>query len=295
MLNPPTSFIVLWVFVSLVWSAEISADALWTKAEIRILRSLSLSALPPIPISYSNRYADDPFARKLGEKLFFDSRLSGNRKLSCASCHHPDKYFTDGLSRGVGVSATGRNTPTVVGSAWLRWFYWDGRRDSLWSQALIPFEAPNEMGNSRLAVIRFIVEDAHYRQQYESLFSKFPRQLVTWLSNNQTFRHAGPLGDKKMKDNWYRIPQNVRKYINRVYTNIGKSIEAYERSLVPKETRFDRYVSFLLGDVKAKVDISKRELKGIKLFIDANKTQCLQCHNGPLQTNNDFHNIGRRY
>ena len=118
-----------------------ASDAVWTDSEHRIIESLSLSKLPPKPDSPSNRYADSALAIALGEQLFFDTRFSKNQQFSCASCHQPDNYFTDGLAVAKGVQATGRNTPTVVGSAWQRWFYWDGRKDSLWSQALIPFEA----------------------------------------------------------------------------------------------------------------------------------------------------------
>lgn len=271
-------------------------DKVWSKAEENILRSLSLRALKPVPASHSNRYADNSLAAQLGEILFFDARLSANGKISCASCHQPEKYFTDGLPRAIGMHKTGRNTPTIVASAWLRWFYWDGRRDSLWSQALIPFEASNEMGSSRLAIVRFIAKDSEYREMYEVIFGAYPKVLLSWLSQNNLPIHAGPLGDSTIKDHWYRLPLDIQHNINLVYTNIGKAIEAYERTLLPKTTRFDRYVGELLNDEQAKlnpsVDITPSEVAGIKLFINANKTQCLQCHNGPLQSNNDFHNIG---
>ncbi|MGH1486106.1 MAG: cytochrome-c peroxidase [Cellvibrionaceae bacterium] len=269
-------------------------DTVWTENELRILRSLSLKSLSSVPPSPSNRYVNSINAQVLGKNLFYDKALSVDGTLSCASCHQPEKYFTDGLPRSQGVISGkndvshSRNAPTVVGSAWLRWFYWDGRRDSLWSQALIPFEANNEMGSSRLSVVRYIAMDDDYKQAYEGLFGKLDPEFLS----EKLPKHAGPLGNKKFQDNWYRLPKSLRKNINIAYSNIGKSIAAYQRTLVPKTTRFDRYVDFLDAKKDTGNIISKDEIAGIRLFIDTKKTQCLQCHNGPLLTNRGFHNVG---
>ncbi len=72
----------------------------------------------------------------LGRKLFFDARLSKGGQISCASCHQPEKSFTDGLQFGHGIGITKRNTPSVVNSFAMFWFFWDGRADSLAAQAL---------------------------------------------------------------------------------------------------------------------------------------------------------------
>ena len=68
----------------------------WTAKERETLRSLSLASLGPLPADPSNRYADDARAAALGERLFSDVRLSGNGKVSCATCHLPQKDFQDG-------------------------------------------------------------------------------------------------------------------------------------------------------------------------------------------------------
>ncbi|MFK7794195.1 MAG: cytochrome-c peroxidase [Gammaproteobacteria bacterium] len=273
------------LYLSSLYAAE---DTQWNKSELSILRSLSLSSLPPLPISKSNRFADQPQAQEFGELLFFDQRFSRDGKSSCASCHQPEKYFTDGLPRITNNTTVGRNTPTVVASGWLRWFYWDGRRDSLWSQALIPFEAADEMASSRLAVTRIIAQDKKYRRLYQSIFGELPISLL----NKNLPVHAGPLGDTDMQDKWYRIPKPIQQQINRVYSNLGKSIAAYERTLSPKPTRFDHYVNQLNNVSKKTIDLTEEEIAGIKLFIDPQKTQCMQCHNGPLLTNGGFHNVG---
>ena len=110
--------------------------------QIVVLRSLALTALGAIPSDPTNHVADDPRAIALGRAIFFDPAFSSSGRLSCASCHVPDKVFTDGLARARGRKETARSTPDLVGAAWRAWFYWDGRRDSLWAQALIPLEAP---------------------------------------------------------------------------------------------------------------------------------------------------------
>lgn len=269
-------------------SATLADFPAWSARELRALQSFSIDRLGPPPAQPSNAFADNPAAAALGKQLFFDKRLSGNGKLSCASCHIPDLHFTDGKTRGVGVSTTGRNTMTVVGSAHQRWFYWDGRRDSLWSQALIPFEAPDEMGSSRTQVLKQVMQDKQLRDQYQAIFGSFPEQLRA----DDLPEHAGPFANEEGRDSWFRLSQQKQHDINRVYANLGKSIEAYERRLEFKPTRFDRYLRELAQGKLHSTLLNDDEKAGARLFMDAGKTQCLQCHNGPSFSNGDFHNIG---
>ena len=261
--------------------AACSPEPQWSESELAVMRSLSLTALPPLPNSPSNRVANNPEAAALGRAVFFDPRFSGNGQLSCASCHQPDQFFTDQRPRGVGIKTTQRNTPTLVASGWLRWFYWDGRRDSLWSQALIPFEAGEEMGGSRAQVVWQLGQA--YRESYEKIFGDFPKTLLTVRPS----AHASPIGDAAMQNRWYRMPKSRQQSVNTVFANLGKAIAAYERTLQPKPTRFDRFVAEQQSDL-----LNDQEKAGLKLFIDPAKTNCLQCHNGPLLTNQGFHNIG---
>ena len=272
-----------------LWAPLAFSEDYFSEREKRILYSLSLHALGDLPASPSNRVADNSIAAALGKELFFDKRLSGNGKFSCATCHQPQNFFTDGLARAVGVELTGRNTPTVVGSAYQQWFYWDGRRDSLWSQALIPFEAAKEMGSTRTAVLRVIAQDSKYLAAYESLFGVFPKALIQSLSAD-----ASPLGSAAQKKQWELFGDTKRDVISKTYANLGKAIAAYERSLVFKPTKFDRFVQkyILAGDEQALNSLNAAELRGAKLFLNEEKTQCLQCHNGPLLSNGDFHNVG---
>ena len=83
----------------------------------------------------------------------------------------------------------GRNTPSVVGSAFGSWFTWDGRRDSIWAQALVPFEASDEIGASRTGVVRRIARDPRYRSDYEVIFGPLPADL---LANDLPVRAGRP-------------------------------------------------------------------------------------------------------
>lgn len=262
----------------------------WSDSERAILRSLSISSLPPLPEDKSNRVADDWRAIELGRALFFDQRLSATGDQSCSSCHEPEKYFTDGRAQGRGVNDLTRNTPGLIGSAWQTWFYWDGRRDSLWAQALIPIEAPDEMAGSRMATVRLVTSDQIYSVQYEAIFGAPPAAV----KRAGLPEHAGMFTNRAGRDAWQRLPASTRRDINTVYANIGKTIAAYERTLVPKANRFDEYVASLLADGEAPASalLTPAERNGAKLFIDVATTRCLQCHSGPLLTNGGFHNIG---
>ena len=116
----------------------------WTDEEQRLIASLSLSQLPRLPADPSNAQADNPDAAELGHALYFDTRLSSTGAVACATCHKPERMFTDGLKLAVGAGIGNRHTPSLVGLSYSPWFYWDGRKDSQWAQALAPLEAKHE-------------------------------------------------------------------------------------------------------------------------------------------------------
>lgn len=233
----------------------------WKDYERESIVSLWLERLPPLPPDPTNAVADDPRAATLGHQLFFDARLSANGMISCATCHQPIRHFTDGLPKGVALGMSKRNTPSIVGSAYSPWLYWDGRKDSQWSQALSPLEDANEHGSSRLQILSIIASVSDYRDAYEDLFGA-PPDLT-------------------------RVDE-----IDRAFANVGKAIAAYERLLMPGESRFDRYVAHLEagGHHLDQEILTPDEIRGLRLFIG--EARCTECHNGPLFTNNEFHNTG---
>ncbi len=231
----------------------------WSDADIVLMRSLWLNSLPDLPPDPSNAVADNAEAAEFGRLLFFDTRLSANGAVSCATCHQPERRFTDGLQKGQAVGQSRRNTMSIVGTAYSPWLYWDGRRDSQWAQALSPLEDPNEHATDRAQVTSVISEDPAYRAKYESLFGASP-----------------DLTDEEA--------------VNTVFANVGKVIAAFERTIMPLPSRFDEYVDAIATGKGEGTILSDDETQGLRLFIG--EAECIQCHNGPLFTNNEFHNTG---
>jgi cytochrome c peroxidase len=254
----------------------------WSEDELAILKNLWIGSLPPLPADPSNQYADNPNAAAFGQKLFFDTRFSSNSKVACATCHLPDKQFQDGTPLANGVGTTNRRTMTILGTAYSPWLFWDGRKDSQWAQALGPMESAVEHGGNRTLYAHLIAE--FYADEYTALFGPLPD-----LSSLP--RNAGPVADAEAAANWEAMSPEEKEIVTRIYVNMGKSIAAYERHLNPGASRFDQYVEALLNNDPAAGDIlTGDEIAGLKLFIG--EANCTNCHNGPLFTNNDFHNTG---
>ncbi|MFC5583594.1 cytochrome-c peroxidase [Nitratireductor kimnyeongensis] len=247
------------------------------------IASLSIDALAPVPPAPGNRFSDDPQAADFGRLLFFDEGLSGTGTISCATCHIPDQQFQDGRPRGVGSDETDRRTMPLEGVAWNIWQFWDGRRDSLWAQALTPLEDPREHGGDRTAYARHIAEA--YAGTYQQIFGSLP-------DFSQMPENASPLGTEAERAEWSAMKPGQQEAVNRVFSNIGKAIEAFERTLVPSETRFDRFARAIMAGNEPEGDaaFSDLELEGLRLFIG--KANCLECHNGPRFTDDHFHNTG---
>lgn len=253
----------------------------WTEAEIATLRTLWLGSLPPLPADPSNQYADDPRAAALGESLFFDARFSLNGEVACGTCHLPELGFQDGLPLAQGVGVTDRRTMPIAGMAYSPWLFWDGRKDSLWAQALGPLENPVEHGGTRTQYAHLIA--THYRAEYEALFGPLPGLSGMPLS-------AGPVADPAARAAWEAMDALEQEAVTQIYANMGKAIAAFERTIMPGPARFDAYVAALLaGDTQGMRNaLSSDEVAGLRLFVGP--ANCIQCHNGPLFTDNDFHN-----
>jgi len=253
----------------------------WSPAETKLIASLSLSTLPQLPPDPSNAVGDDPTAATLGRALFFDTRLSGNGKVACASCHVPDRQFQDGTPLATGMGQTNRRTMPIAGTAYSPWLFWDGRRDSQWAQALGPLESLVEHGADRTQIARLVA--VNYAADYEAVFGQMPE--VTALPE-----HATPLGTDAAKAAWASLTEQQREDVNRVFANIGKAIAAFERTVEPRPTRFDAYADALVAGRDTSGLLTPVEVEGLRLFVG--KCDCTKCHNGPLFTDQHFHNTG---
>jgi cytochrome c peroxidase len=254
----------------------------WSAGETEVLRSLWIGSLPPLPKDPSNAFSDNTKAAELGRKFFFDNRFSGNAKVSCATCHRPDMNFTDDLPVAHGMGAGTRRTMPLIGVAYNSWFFWDGRKDSLWSQALAPIENPREHGFTRTQCVSVISK--YYRKEYEEIFGPMPE-----LSENDVPLQAEPSPENPAAlKKWVFVPREKRDAVNRIYANMGKAIAAFMRTILPGTSRFDRYVEALIRGDRNEMQraLSADEVTGLRLFIG--KAKCINCHNGPLFSDGDF-------
>lgn len=219
---------------------------------------------------------------KLGHDFFFDPGFSANGQISCASCHNPDRSFTDGKQRSIGQSTTKMNAPTLVNVAMGHWFFWDGRADSLEAQAVGPLEHPGEHGFSRGKVLRRLIE--HYKKPYEKIFGPLPAMSDEALSDNATPNlpmvsdeiaayALTTLGSKDFQKhvlasardqrvqpieiikNYAAFDTNTRAQasvaannkdidvINKVFMNFTRALAAFERTIKAGNSPFDQFAA----------------------------------------------------
>lgn len=254
----------------------------WSAKDISVLASLRISQLPPAPPDPSNAFEGSPAAIEFGRQLFNDTRFSKNQSVSCASCHDPKKQFQDGLPVGHGVGIGSRRTMPIVAAGYGPWLFWDGRKDSLWAQALGPLEDAAEHGGNRALYAHLI--QTHYRSTYEGIFGMLPDLA-------RIPRDASPTGTSAEQTAWASMTVGEQRGVSRVFSNMGKAIAAYEKTLAHGESRFDSYVGKVVrGDYSGQHILNQQEVEGLRVFIG--KGQCVTCHNGPLLTDQSFHNTG---
>jgi len=155
----------------------------------------------------ANRDGFTPRQIDLGRYLFFDPALSGDRVMSCASCHRPDQGFSDGQGRSIGHDGQRlpRSAPTLWNVAFLQSFFWDARATSLEEQMLGPLYSAEEMANTPAGLLATLNGIASYRELFAQAFADYtPEQGIT---------------------------------LAQVYT----AIAAFETSLVSLNSRYDRY------------------------------------------------------
>jgi cytochrome c peroxidase len=218
-------------------------------------RILSLFGAKHSSPDLTNRYAANADAAQFGKALFFDPRLSGSGRVSCSTCHDPSLEWTDGLALARGEAQTIRNTPTLWNVADRRWYFWDGRVATLWSQALKPIESPAEMNGNRSAVVALIANDKKFSSLYRAAFGEPP---------------SGSVDD--------------------AFANVGKAIAAFETTLVARNSPFDSFLACLHRQQPADCrQINGAALSGLRLF--AGRAGCANCHHGRDLTDEEFHDV----
>lgn len=246
-----------------------------------------LAALTSAPFPPDNARRQERIS--LGQLLFFDPILSGERDVSCGTCHHPDFAFADRRQFGAGVSGTGlgpsrllsvsavsgqpvalepRNTPTILNAACnadehglmshdgLQ--FWDGRVKGLEAQASKPISSRVEMRGDAYPG----TDEEAANAALDSVLNRL-RSVPEYV---QRFRVAFP-------DESRQFDGGLRDHIIDSTTYV-RAIAAYERELVTNNSPYDRYVR---GDDHA---MNTVQLKGLELFFT--KGKCVACHSGPM-------------
>lgn len=204
----------------------------------------------------SNRWSGNPLAIELGERLFFEPRLSPSGKVLCATCHAPFRGWQDARARAVGLAETDRNTQSLFDVRYHRWFGWDGAGDSLWAQSIRPILEPREMGGSVAQAAALVRGDAELSCRFEKLLGAPP---------------SGP--DEAL------------------LAGIGKALAAFQETLVSGRSAFDDFRDALAAkDVPSMKKYPEAALRGLRIFVG--RGNCSACHFGPAFSNGEFHDTG---
>lgn len=242
-------------------------------------RVQSLSPVPDLPPSPTNRVADDSAAALLGQRLFFDAALSPSGDQSCASCHDPDRMLSSAAAELTGPLP--RLAPPLVGAAWQDWHGWTGACDSAWCAAATALEAPGQLDGDRLSLARHLATDTTLKTDYEAIFGPLPD--LEGLPER-----ARPEGD--LAATWEALPPETQAALSEVLANVGKSWEAWLRQLAPGESTLDRYIGALsTGDTTGGGHLSDSAVRGLIAFTADHS--CWTCHSGAMMADG-FANIG---
>jgi cytochrome c peroxidase len=291
-----------------------------TAAEEAALAALSPALLPTPPRDPTNRYADDPAAAALGQKLFFDRGFSGplldsdndgseqtlgkvgqTGRVACAGCHIPRGGFSDTrsfqLQISLGAGWGRRRAPSLLDVGQARLLMWDGRRDTLYDQIFGPLETVVEMNSSRLYMAEQLFQ--RYRSDYEAVFGAMPAlgdaarfpALAAADTGCQPMNPTDPApacdgtfhgmpGDGAEYDGMTSMDQEA---VTRVVVNAGKAIGAFERLLTCGVTPFDAWMH-------GGAPTPPAAQRGARLFVG--KAGCVKCHSGPFLSDQAFHDVG---
>jgi cytochrome c peroxidase len=174
-----------------------------TSVNIHSLGPQKLGNLPPVDFPPNNPQTDLKIL--LGKQLYFDTRLSKDNTISCATCHNPAMGWSDAgpTSKGINGQMGGRRSPPVSNAAYSKLQFWDGRAPSLEEQAKGPIQNPIEMGNTHEVMIRSVEDIPGYVTEIQIIYGT--------------------------------------KVIN--IDMVADAIAAFERTVVTTDSPFDRYVN----------------------------------------------------
>ena len=228
--------------------------------------------------------ADNPITRakiELGRQLFFDTRLSSDNTVSCASCHHPEDGYGRNTTFGVGVGGQkgGRNSPIAFNRILSSVQFWDGRAATLEDQAKGPIANPIEMANTHDAAVKTLKGIEGYRLQFESIFPGKGITIDTVAQAIATFERVLVTGPSPA--DYYEPYANFVKN----YRDELKDLDAFKKDDLDS---YNQYWS--LKRASDANPITASAIRGRELFFG--KANCTACHAGANFTDEKYHNIG---
>ena len=226
---------------------------------------------------------DSPLTRakvELGRQLYFDTRLSSDATISCASCHDPNFGYAADTQFGVGVEGqTGnRNSPVSYNRILSGPQFWDGRAESLEEQAKGPIANPIEMGNTHEVAVATIAGMFGYQLQFETVYGKDSVNIENIVNAIAAFERAIVTGPSPY-DYWAVINPFEQQFDE----------EELEELKEDDPELYAKYVSAKKAyEVKP---MSDSALRGRELFF-GEKANCTACHVGANFTDEKYHNLG---
>ncbi|MEN8837429.1 MAG: cytochrome c peroxidase, partial [Celeribacter marinus] len=270
--------------LGVLWAAGAAANELDLTDLAARASQFVLPSNPIIPTDPTNAFSGNPEAQSLGQELFFDTGLSASGTVACASCHVTNGAIVPNETLPAGVSRKFRSVMPIAGLASQEFFFWDGRVDSLWAQALEPLEHPDEHGLTRTEVVAYVLD------AYPDALSTLLGEPLLDRGSLITLPVASPKGTRIQRATWQDMTEPSQARVNSIFASIGKAIAAFEETLLPDATAWDRIAKEAIRDPNALRQLPESALRGFDLF--SGKARCSSCHSGPFLTDGDFHNTG---
>lgn len=225
--------------------------------------------------------ANNPLTRakiELGRQLYFDTRLSSDNTVSCASCHHPDEGFSRHTKTGVGIRGQmgGRNSPVSYNRILTTLQFWDGRADSVEAQAVGPIQNPIEMGNTHEACVKTLQGIPGYAKQFAAVFKSDKvtiEQVGQAIASFERVIVTGPSA--------YDYAEGTRAY--------EKFTKEDFADLKDDAAAFAKYEAAVAA-AKAH-PLSESATRGRDLFF-SDRVNCSACHVGANLADEKYHNLG---
>ena len=216
-----------------------------------------------------NRASGQAAAVALGGRLFFDRRLSHDGRMACASCHLPEKGFSDGRVRSLGHDGQplDRNAQGLLDARLSHWFGWDGAADSLWAFSMRPLNHPRELALPADALPTLFERDAGLACLRQAAFGS-----PAGTSAHERAAHP----DERLR------------------VQVAKALAAYVETLDSGRTRFDDFRDALArGDLKQARAYPADALRGLQRFVGEGR--CYLCHTGPAFSQGECQELGRPF